>query len=232
MLKQILKIFFLSFVLVSCKDEKPTPYKVEDDTYDVDKFGIPKFVNLNYIELDKIHRISKFRSSVGHNYSDDFEFCRSMKHYFEPKSNIDWSSVKIFSPISGTVFRINQEWAGTQLHIKSKDYPAFYFIIFHINLSDSLKVGDVLSAGNEIGTHIGYQTMSDIAIGVNTPNGWKLISYFEVLTDSLFQKYQNRGVNSRNDFIITKEARDADTLKCSGDTFLNVGTIENWVVLE
>ena len=35
--------------------------------------ALPKFVSTNYIELEKITRISKFRSSAGHDYSDDFE---------------------------------------------------------------------------------------------------------------------------------------------------------------
>ncbi len=230
LIRSSLLIFILHFFL-SCNKENITPAEVQEDKYDIDKNGIPKFVNSDYIELDKIYRISKFRSSIGHDYSDDFESCRSMKHYFLPKSDIDWSSIKIFSPINGKIFKIYQEWAGTQMHIKSNEFPAFYFIIFHINISDSLKVGDMLNAGKQIGTHIGSQTMSDIAIGVNTPNGWKLISYFDVISDSIFQIYKLRGVNSRSDLIITKEERDTDTLRCSGDTFINTGTLENWVEL-
>ena len=48
-----------------------SPYS--GDTYDVDANGIPKFVTVDYIELGKIYRISKFRSGEGHYYSDDFE---------------------------------------------------------------------------------------------------------------------------------------------------------------
>jgi hypothetical protein len=73
--------------------------------------------------------------------------------------------------------------------------------------------------------------MSDIAVGVNTPGGWKLVSYFDVLTDSLFQSYQAAGVSSRDSLIISKEARDADPLTCSGETFTGSGTLENWVII-
>ncbi len=193
---------------------------------------IPHFVGTEYIELNKIGRISKFRSSVGHDYHDDFEQCRSMKHYFEPKSSVDWSGIKLVAPVSGTVSRMFEEWAGTQVQIQSKKYPTIFFIIFHIQLAAPLQVGDMLIAGQLLGTHIGSQTMSDMAVGVTTVKGWALISYFDVLSDSLFQQYQARGVTKRSDMIITKEVRDADTLKCAGDAFLGSGVIEDWVVLK
>lgn len=201
------------------------------DTYDVDANGIPQFVGVDYIELDKINRISMFRSGIGHDYSDDFESCRSMKHYFQPNSSVDWPTVQIFSPISGTVSKIYEEWAGTQVQIKSEEYPAFFFIIFHVNLTNPLNVGDLVTVSQQLGTHIGSQTTSDIAVGVSTPNGWKLVSYFDVMTDSVFQNYQARGLSSRDDAIISKEARDADALTCDGEEFTDSGNLENWIVL-
>ena len=60
----------------------------------------PKFVKVNYIELDKIARISKFRSGAGHDYSDDFESCCSMKHYYAPYDSLVWNDIKIYSPVS------------------------------------------------------------------------------------------------------------------------------------
>lgn len=203
----------------------------DSGTYDVDANGIPKFVGIDYIELDNIYSISKFRSGIGHDYSDDFESCRSMKHYFRPKGSVDWSIVQIFSPINGTVSRIDDGWAGAQVRIQSEEYPAFFFIIFHVNLTNSLNVGEPVAAGQQLGTHIGSQTMSDIAVGVSTPGGWKLISYFNVMTDIIFENYQARGINSRNDAIISKEARDADPLTCDGEEFTDNGNLENWVIL-
>jgi hypothetical protein len=200
--------------------------------YDVDAWGIPKFVRVNYIELDRIERISKFRSSIGHDYSDDFEECRSMKHYFQPQEATDWSAIRLFVPIDGTVVRVFEEWAGTQVWIQSLEYPDFEFRIFHIRLLDSLNAGQSLRAGQQLGTHIGRQTMSDIAVVVITPEGWRLISYFDVMTDTLFQAYQARGVQTRGDFIITKEERDRDPLTCEGEAFTaETGHLENWFYL-
>lgn len=203
----------------------------ENNTYDVDANGIPRFVYINYIELAKIYRISKFRSGIGHDYSDDFESCRSMKHYFRPKASLDWSKVKIFSPLDGTISRLTEDGTGSQVRIKSEEYPAFFFIIFHVNLSSPLNVGDVVTEGQMLGTHIGSQTMSDIAVGVNTPDGWKLVSFFEVITDPVFQDYKARGLSSRNAAIISKAARDADPLTCQGENFVNSGNLVNWVTL-
>jgi len=174
-------------------------------------------VTADYIELDRISRISKFRSGLGHDYSDSYESCRSMKHYFVPKSY----PVKIFSPVRGTVDFLTPEWAGTQVGIRAGTRT---FIIFHVNVLAALQVGDSLSAGQQIGTHIGSQTMSDIAVR----EGNRLVSYFRVMTDSVFQRYRNRGVSSRDDLIITKEARDADPLSCTGETFQSQGNLPNW----
>lgn len=203
----------------------------DSDTYDIDLKGIPKFVNASYIELFKIKNISRFRSGIGHDYSDDFETCRSMKHYFQPKGTVAWSSVNIFSPVTGKVSNIREEWAGTQVSVQSDQYPAFFFILFHVNLSGPLDVGDPVVAGQFLGTHVGSQTWSDIAVGVNTPGGWKLVSYFDVMTDLLFQNLQSRGVGQRDALIISKQQRDSDPLVCEGDTFLTSGNLENWVTL-
>ena len=101
-----------------------------------------------------------------------------------------------------------------------------------MNVSEGISVGDPVTAGQQIGPHISDITMDDIAVGVNTPDGWKLVSFFDVIIDSLFQTYQDRGIQSRDDFIISKEARDSDPLNCIGETFGTTGIIENWVTLQ
>ena len=227
----VLQIFILLGFLTSCNKEDNTIIPPKD-IWDIDKDGIPKFVNTNYIELAGTYRISKFRSSVGHDYSDSFEQCRSMKHYFEPRSDVDWTAIKIYSPVKGIVTRVEQEWTGTKLEIASDDYPAFRFSIFHINLSAPFAVNDKISEGEILGTHIGSQTYSDISVIVNDPTKQgRMVSYFDVMTDSLFIDYSNRGVYSRADVIIPKEVRDANPLNCNGDTFTTTDTLENWIYL-
>lgn len=227
-------LFFSWLIFSGCDKESETPV-TQTLIYQKDDIPIPfppKFISIDYIELDKIERISKFRSSVGHDYSDGVESCRSMKHYFQPKNSVEWSQIKIVSPVKGTVVRIDQEWAGTQVQIRPDSVQSCTIIIFHIALQHPLSVGDSVSLGQFLGTHIGSQTMSDIAIGFSVQNTRRLFSYFDVINDSLFQHYKNRGITSRSDCIISKETRDSDSLKCSGETFGSSGTIENWVILK
>jgi hypothetical protein len=45
-------------------------------TYDIDVNGFPQFIDEDCIELVKIQKVSKFRSGIGHDFSDDFESCK------------------------------------------------------------------------------------------------------------------------------------------------------------
>lgn len=208
-------------------------------TYDLDGNEIPRFAGKDVLELEKISKISKLRSGAGHDYSDDFESCRSMKHYFVPKDGVDRLSMKIFSPINGTLTALTDDWMeesiwkGKVVCIKSKDYPAFYVIIYHIDLSNPLDLGEEIAAGQLLGYPADYDNVgvADTAVGVITPSGYKLVSYFQIMTDSLFQNYKARGVTSRDDMIIPKEQRDADPLTCDGEEFLDRGHLENYVTL-
>jgi len=208
--------------------------------WDIDAKGIPKFVRTDHIDLAAISSISRFRSAYGHDYSHDdtLEQCRSMKHYFWPKGGDPgqqhspaWTTIPISSPVSGTVSRVFDEWAGTQIWIASEEYPAFEFRIFHVALSPQLKEGDKVAEGQLLGHHASDETMSDLAVRVATPKGWRLISYFDVMTDTLFQSFQSRGVSSRTQLIITKAERDADSLTCEGEVFTSSGHLEDWVHL-
>ncbi|MDP1726189.1 MAG: hypothetical protein Q8M15_13105, partial [Bacteroidota bacterium] len=59
----------------------------------------------------------------------------------------------------------------------------------------------------------------------------RMVSYFDVITDGVFNDYFNRGVQTRADLIISKAKRDANPLTCNGDTFIGTDTLVNWVVL-
>lgn len=165
---------------------------VTTPTYDVMARGIPKFVNVFYLDLSQVsadgtklvNQISKFRSTQGHDYSDSFESCSSMKHYM----SFPDSSTRIYAPVSGTVV-----WRdvpiGYDINIQSDAQPAFTFTIMHPVLDRAYKMGDHISEGALIGHHVGNYTSSDIVVNVNDPNagpkvagvgpGGRLISYFE-----------------------------------------------------
>jgi hypothetical protein len=212
--------------------------RTEWPEYDIDVNGVPGFAESNCIELDKLSRISKFRSGAGHDYSDDFETCRSMKHYFDPKAGVDRSTIKLFSPVDGTIIGTTEEWdgpdlwKGTAVGIRPDGYDAFCIVIFHVDLTLLLEVGDRILAGEELGTSEKVSgTVSEISVEVNTPSGVKLVSFFKAMTDDLFEIYCSRGISSPDDVIITEAERDADPLICDGETFLDTGSLENYVDL-
>jgi hypothetical protein len=222
-------------------------YKGECKKYDITANGIPKFVETDFTQLSKIEKISKFRSGFGHSFTDGKETCRSMKHYYDPypkfrKNN----SVEIYSPVNGTIISVANDGHGASIGLTNKEIqirpdnqPAFIFVLYHCDLSSaSVAAGKKVSAGDLIGyARLYYDDLSqyatsfDIAVWVSTPSGIQLISYFETMKDALFNDYISRGVTSRQDFIISREARDADPLQCNGETFLTTGNIENYVTL-
>jgi hypothetical protein len=65
--------------------DTPAPASTRPNEWDPAAQGLPHFVTSQYLDLDAIYRISRFRSGEGHTYVDQFESCRSMKHYFDPR---------------------------------------------------------------------------------------------------------------------------------------------------
>ena len=74
--------------------------------------------------------------------------------------------------------------------------------------------------------------MVDIAVRKSTPTGMRLVSFFDVITDELFEDFQQRGVVNREDLIIARDERDADLLICDGEVFTNTGTLPGWFTLK
>lgn len=197
----------------------------------------PKFIQADFIDLKKIYSISKFRSGSGHDFSGGGETCRSMKHYFNTQDNQEKMSlfeqnngippkpdgindINIYSPVDGTIADVQREQMpiGEQIYISPKSNPNYTIRLFHIYLNERIKKGSKISAGQKIGIISLYQN-TDIAILAGRYSR-KYISYFDVMPDNIFAKYVDRGVKSRSELIISKEARDADPLQCNGEMFV------------
>ena len=205
-------------------------------TWDLDTAGVPAIGAANRIDLDPIERLSRFRSGAGHDYSDDFESCRSMKHYFDPYDGVDMSTIRIHAPFAGTVVGTTEEWdgpttwKGTAVGIRPLSHPAIHVVLFHVDLHQPLPVGATVSAGQELGTSEKDDgTAADVAFGVMTPAGFRLVSWFEVMTNDVFAAYAARGVGSRTDLIVTRAQRDADSLTCDGQQFLTTSSLPDWI---
>jgi hypothetical protein len=207
-------------------------------TWDLATHSLPLLVAASPVELVKIGKISRFRSGEGHDYSDDFESCRSMKHYYLVRPGLDPGAVPIFSPVSGTVIGTHQEgesetlWKGTAVGIVPDGFPAFDFVLYHVELARPLGVGERVTAGQLLGSSAKSSgTSTDVAAGVHTPQGYRLISLFELMPDWLFAALQQYGVASRQALIITEAERNAQPLVCHGEQFASPGAIPNWVEL-
>jgi len=205
---------------------------------------IPRFVTHEFTQLEKIAQISKFRSGAGHDFSDKTETCRSMKHYYAPKPEHINNEIEIYSPVDGSIAGLweNGRWEqgadAYQIYIEPEDHPAFTIRLFHV-IIDGLEVGDQVEAGQLLGhaymsdpvlAQVGHDF--DIAVSVRTQEGRRFISYFEVLTDEIFQAYRDRGATTRTQFIITKEERDTNPLTCDGEWFSAQDNDANWVQLD
>jgi hypothetical protein len=170
-----------------------------------------------------------------------------MRHgYSVYESYRENNTVEVYSPVAGDIVSISNDGHGAsiglnnkQVQIRPQGQPAFVIRIFHCDLASSaIAAGKKVTAGELLGyARLYYDDLAeyadsfDIAVFVNTPDGSRLISYFDIMEDMLFSDYIARGATSRQDFIITKEERDADPLQCNGEWFVDGGHLENWVIL-
>ena len=116
-----------------------------------------------------------------------------------------------------------------RMRVTEPDYAAFVVILFHIDLEVLLEVGTKISVGQIIGKKSDHGSGIDIAIYADTPQGKRLVSYFDVIADDVFQAYANRGITSREMMIITREEREEDPLSCTGYYFDRGGSIPGLV---
>jgi len=208
----------------------------------IDKNNLPKFVTANFIDLDKIFSISKFRSGTGHDFSGGGETCRSMKHYIVPqadsaareyeKSNdgIPYppdgkTDIPIYAPFDGTITQIGEERhpVGKQIFLVPDHANSFTVRLFHVYPVEGMTAGFIglggshVTAGQKIGV-IAAHSDTDVSVQIGTmPWNDTFVSVFDVMDDSVFAAYQKRGVADRSDLVITKDYRDANPLKCVSD---------------
>jgi len=266
----ILAVLFIFIVLAPLKNfqtinsdskEKTENTTLEQDVQteeieDIDPDNPPQFIQADFVELDKVYLVSKFRSGVGHDFSANSpETCRSMKHYFSsidpsqpsyklkndpnnvsvfPSPTLD-NDVKIFSPVDGTLESIDsdQKAYNHELSITLDAYPNIRIRLMHVQTALGVKDGKV-KAGQLIGLVLANQSF-DLAIEALLMNREKAggpkighVSYFAAMPDRIFAKYQARGIKTREEFIITREYRDAHPYSCHGKEVFD----ENYLITE
>jgi hypothetical protein len=207
-------------------------------SWDLTAGPLPVVVEHLGFDLDPVERISRFRSGAGHDFSDDFEDCRSMKHYVQVWPELSPSVLVVYAPFAGTVIGATNEydeegqWKGVAIGLRSAAHPAFSMTYFHIHLDRPLQIGDEVAAGERLGVSAKASgTSTDLAMRVVTPDGYALVSYFQAMADDAFAPLEGRGVASRDALVIARAERDADPLTCDGEEFVDEGNLENYVWL-
>ncbi|MAW06800.1 MAG: hypothetical protein CME61_00810 [Halobacteriovoraceae bacterium] len=222
------------------------------DTVDDTGVGADKLITQLPVDVGDIDNISYFRSSAGHDASDDFEDCRSMKHYIEPITKLNDTN-NVYSPFDGIVISMTTEEGNNfsddgktnqRISIRPTANPAYEVTLYHVDVLSSLNltVGTAVNAGD----HLGYGRLVrinsdssdttpsasndfDIQAKVLTPSGIRAVSVFQLMEDSVFTSFSAFG-SSVSDFIITKSQRDADALTCEGETFTSSGSLGSWIL--
>ncbi len=188
------------------------------------KVTLAEAIQTHAFSPDDIERISRFRSLIGHDYSDDSEKDRSLKHYLVPlPSLVDADNlVKVYSPVDGTIVRMFEERprprggsrpsgpepSGWQVQIAVRGNDAIVVILFHVNSLPGIAEQGEVKAGQQIGFADTRGNSFDIAVRSDN----RLVSYFEILPDALFADYRRRGLATRADLVLSQEHRDRHPL--------------------
>lgn len=239
----ILVLVSMAFLSIKINERQPAPQLVA-----------------NFVDLEKIEKISKYRSCAGHVTvpQDERETKRNMKHYFWVKPQYNKTdTVEIYSPYEGYVSVLRNEpglnlegeiWIIPDRKIFSILPPSgiWSFSVQHINVRKDLRMGSRVKAGEPIG----YAALSekrgnsfDIVYGKmsiipKTIDNWTapfsdLDSIFNHMSNEVFVQYQKKGV-TREKVIVSKEERDNNpcVYKDEGPYFEDDGNSSNWVVLK
>lgn len=186
----------------------------------------PPLLTANFIDLDKVEKISKFRSCQGHTVvpQDGSESARNMKHYFVLKSEFfGGQKVGIFSPfdgfVQGTMSNPEKKLEG-EIWIGQEGTP--WSVSFeHINLARNFERGNEVRAGELVGyvadkgLDVVYAVGGD---GVEIMNGYEspftaLDSVFNHMNEEVLAIYQKKGIMVKEDIIYGREYRDQNPCK-------------------
>ena len=191
-----------------------------------------------HVDLDKIEKISRYRSAAGHNFVDySGESCVNLKHYFhtydegtEPPSNELPTSLDYFSPANGTIAvmgqaRPDEDPTDYEIDIRLASNPNVIVRIFHINPADGLEVGSSLTSGQALGSApTAHLDSGDFAVYVLTDEGYRHISMFEIMSQSVLDQFIARGVdpNWKQDLYYETTDTYPAQISCENGTWGNL----------
>lgn len=218
---------------------------------------LPQFITHDYVDPANIAAIAKYRSGVGHPFSDNYEFNdRSLKYYFEPLKKYlnTQQSLPLFAPATGTIAAVvpeeqvlsNGDIRGNQVTINPDGFPAFEIRLFHVNLAAGLGAGAHVNAGDPIGyADIRESVDFDMAVGAawnatqlnpnagqsSAPPGYRLLSPCDLMNDATFAHFAAYGITDRSDLIVPLAYRNANPGQFGSEDTYNFDPTEYAVFL-
>ena len=213
----------------------------------------PSQLVANFVDINKVSKISKFRSCTGHTTvpQDGLEMKRNMKHYITlyPEHRKE-NFVEIYAPYDGYIALIlNEEiWIAPERKSLLNILPInqWMFSVIHVKPKEGLGIGSKVKAGELVGfgTFLQYPEFDpsfDAVYGMmgippkkldnwNSPYG-KLDSIFNHMSAEVLTEYEQKGL-TRENIITSKEDRDNNpcTYRDGGPYFENSGS-NDWVEL-
>jgi hypothetical protein len=204
-------------------------------------------IKANLCDVDKVANVSKFRSCAGHPYplqgygpggqvstSSEKHYIRLKNQYFDdPVIN-----VALYAIWDGTIESIVKDESpaiGYQIILSSAGWTAIYM---HVNNLSTLNVGQRVAAGDQIGfcdaPYPGGSpyTAFDICIHHHKEFSAPGYSYFEMLSDALFEPWQARGA-TKTALVITADYRAQNPCQtgCTNNSLCYNQDPANWVNL-
>ena len=189
-----------------------------------EKESSPPTLTKNFVDLEKIEKISKYRSCQGHIVvpTDASEIMRNMKHYVLLKEEFRGvDKVKLFAPYDAYVSSFANTENGLEGELWFDAGSDWQFSIEHINIIPKLKSGGNVKAGDLVG-YSGPKGFDIVfAVGTSSPkiiDGYnspfaKLDSPFFHMNTETFSQYQRFGIQSPEVMVYTKEYRDNNMCK-------------------
>lgn len=207
----------------------------------------PPQITTNFIDLNTVEKISKYRSCQGHIVipQDESETMRNMKHYVVLKPQYyGGNKVAVYAPISGDVSVRSETEKGLEGEVwlgqRGSDWQvSIQHLVISQDIRDKQKVtagqtlGYVANRGIDIVYGIGAKT-EKVIDGYASPY-LALDSIFNHMADEVFDKYRARGIETRDSLVYSKDFRDQNPCKYregSNEGGLNDAQHpEDWVML-
>ena len=186
--------------------------------------GVKAVITSLPFKTTEMLNMTKFRSCSGHDFAEgsadgqamsndsSFEKFSSMKHYLSPRKQNAGDKTSVYIPFDGVITRISSEdkfpgGGGFQVDIVSQSNASITLTFMHI-FDISVKVGDLVRAGDQFATHevlaanVGHSSY-DIVISIADMNAMmakarRLGSFINYLNQATAAQLAGVGITPEN----------------------------------